>query len=132
MCNGKCQIGTVEDIINPSCCSKFCFAHQPASLFQKFGFIRGLGPSNHFQGKQAQNGLPDITLEPHIQFSQTTPHFVQNFVLHTKLLVYFRNLALLGAWGLVTTFRVNGPKMVYLTLLWSHTFTFHKQPLILF
>ena len=47
-------------------------------------------------------------------------------------LVYFRNLALLGAWGLVTPFRANGPKMVYLTLLWSHTFNFHEQPLILF
>ena len=35
--------------------------------------------------------------------------------------VYFRNLALLVAWDLVTTYRANGSKMVYLTLLWSHT-----------
>ena len=117
---------------NPSFCSKFCFVHHPATLFQKFGFIGGLGSSNHFQGKQAQNSLSDITLEPHIQFSQTTPHFVRNFVSHTKLLVYFRSLALLEAWDLVTTFRANGPKIVYQTLLWSHSFNFHKQPLILF
>ena len=117
---------------NPSFCSKFCFVHHPATLFQKFGFIGGLGSSNHFQGKQAQNSLSDITLEPHIQFSQTTPHFVRNFVSHTMLLVYFRNLALLGAWILVTTFEAIGPKMVYLPLLWSHIFNFHKQPLILF
>ena len=117
---------------NPSLCSKFCFTHQAASLFQKFGFIGDLGPSDHFQGKWAQKGLPDITLEPQIQFSQTTPHFVRNFVSHTKLLVYFRNLALLGVWDLVTTFRANGPRKVYLTLLWSHTFNSLKQPLILF
>ena len=59
------------------------------------------------------------------------PHFVQNVVSHTKLPVYFRNLPLLGAWDLVTIFRIIGPKMVYLTLLWSPTFNFHKQPLIL-
>ena len=73
------------------------------------------------------------TLEPHIQFSQTTPHFVRNFILHTKLLpVYFRNLALWGALSLVNSFRAIVPKMVYKTLPWSHTFNFHKQPLILF
>ena len=106
-----CNSGMVQQIFtnNPSFCSKFCFANRAASLFQKFGFIGGLGPSDHFQGKWAQNGLPDITLEPHIQFSQTTSHFVQNFVSHTKQLVYFRNLALLGAWDLVTTFRTDGP-----------------------
>ena len=117
---------------NLSFCSESCFAHQAATLFKKFGFIEGLGHSDLFQGKWAQNSLSDITLEPHIQFSQTNPHFVQNFVSHTKLLVYLRNLSLLRAWDLVTTFRVNRPKIVYLTLSWSHTFNFHKQPLILF
>ena len=117
---------------NASFCSKFCFAHQATSLFQTFGFIGGLEPSDHFWGNWAKNHLSDITLEPHIQFSQTTPHFVRNFVSHTKLPVYFRNLALLGAWILVTTFGAIGSKMVYLPLLWSHIFNFHKQPLILF
>ena len=88
--------------------------------------------SDHFWGNWAQNGLPDITLEQHIQFSQAAPHFVWNFVSHTRLPVYFKNLALLGAWYLVTTFGAIRPKMVYLTLLWGHTFNFHKQPLILF
>ena len=89
---------------NPSFCSKFCFTQRAASLFQKFVFIGGLGPSDHFSGKWTQNNLSDITLEPHIQFSQTISHFVRNFVLHTKLLVSFRNVALLGAWNLVNTF----------------------------
>ena len=97
----------------------------------KFGFIEGLEPSDHFWGNWAQNGLPDTTLEPHIQFPQTMPHFVQNVVSHTKLPVYFRNLPLLGAWDLVTTFRAIGLKMLYLTLLWSHIFNFHKQPFTL-
>ena len=72
----------------------FNFHKQPLILFeilfctpscqfvQKFGFMRGLELSYHFQGNWAQNGLPDITLEPHIRFSQTTAHFVWNFVLH--------------------------------------------------
>ena len=128
-----CNSGMVQQIFtNPLFSSKFCFTHQAPTLFQKFGFIGGLRPSDHFQGKWAQNGLPDITLEPHIEFSQTTPHFVQNFVSHTELLVCFRNLALLGVWNLVTTFRANRLKIVYQTLLWSHPFNFHKQPLILF
>ena len=81
---------------------KFCFAHQGTSLFQKFGFIGGLDPSDHFLGNNwVQNGLSAITLEPHVQFSQTTPYFVRNFVSHTKLPVYFRYLALLGTWNLV-------------------------------
>ena len=117
-----CNSGMVQEILtkNPSFCSKFCFAHQTASLFQKFGFIGGLEPSDHVWANWAQNGLPHITPEPYIQFSQTTPHFVGNFVSHTKLLVYFRNLALLGTRNLVTTFGAIGPKMTYLTLLWSH------------
>ena len=49
------------------------------------------------------------------------PHFVQNFVSHTKLPVYFKNLVLLGTWKLVTTFGAIGPNMVYLTLLRSLT-----------
>ena len=61
-----------------------------------------------------------------------THHFVWNLVLHAKLLVYFRNLALLGAWNLLTTFGAIGPKMVYHTLLWSHASNFYKQPLIWF
>ena len=77
---------------------------QAASLFYKFYFIGGLGPSDHFYDDWAKNGLPGIILEPHIEFSQTTPHFGQNFILHTKLLVFFRNVALSGAWNLVTTF----------------------------
>ena len=84
----------------------FNFHKQPLllpSLFQKFYFIGGLEPSNHFQGNWAKNGLPGIILGPHIEFSQTTPHFVRNVVLHTKLLVSFRNVALLGAWNLVVT-----------------------------
>ena len=117
---------------NPSFCLKFCLAHQATSLFQKFGFIGGLEPSDHFWGNWVQNGLSAITLEPHIQFSQTTPHFDPNCVSQTKLPVYFRYLALLGAWNLVTAFGAIGPKMVYLTLLWSHIFNFHKKPLILF
>ena len=150
-------------------------------------YYKGWESSDHFWGNWAQNGLPDITLEQHIQFSQATPHFVWNFVSHTRLPVYFKNLALLGTWylvttfgairpkwftwhysgathsiftsnpsfcskfcfahqaaslfrnlalwgalNLVTTFRAIGPKMVYLTLLWSHTLDFHKQQLILF
>ena len=150
-------------------------------------YYKGWESSDHFWGNWAQNGLPDITLEQRIQFSQATPHFVWDFVSHTRLPVYFKNLALLGTWylvttfgairpkwftwhysgathsiftsnpsfcskfcfahqaaslfrnlallgalNLVTTFRAIGPKMVYLTLLWSHTLDFHKQQLILF
>ena len=169
----------LSESLNTSFSSKFCFAHQATSLFQTFGFVGGLEPSDHFWGNWVQNDLSAITLEPHmqfsqttpnfvrnfvshtklpvcfrhlgllgawnlvcdyfwgnwaknrlsaitlephIQFSQTTPHFVRNFVSHTKLPVYFRYLALLGAWILVTTFGAIGPKLVYLTLLWSHTF----------
>ena len=71
--------------------------------FRNFTLFGGLEPSDHFQGNWAKNGLPGIILGPHIEFSQTTPHFVQNVVLHTKLLVSFRNVALLGAWNLVVT-----------------------------
>ena len=122
----------LSESLNTSFSSKFCFAHQATSLFQTFGFVGGLEPSDHFWGNWAKNCLSDVTLEPHIQFSQTTPYFVRNFVSHTKLPVYFRYLALLKAWNLVTTFGAIGPKIIYLTLLWSHIFNFHKQPLILF
>ena len=92
---------------NLSFCSESCFAHQAATLFKKFGFIEGLGHSDLFQGKWAQNSLSDITLEPHIQFSQTIPHFVRNFVSHTKLLAasLFQKFGFIGGLGLSDHFQ---------------------------
>ena len=105
----------------------------------KFGFIEGLEPSDHFWGNWAQNGLPDITLEPHIQLFNfhKQPLILLEILFHIPNCWFFLEFGLGwrgggGVWDLMTTFRAIGPKMFYLTLLWNHTFNFHKQCLTLF
>ena len=45
----------------------------------------GLGPSIWIWGKWAQNRFWDITRQPPVRFSQTNPHFVQNFMKRTGI-----------------------------------------------
>ena len=73
--------------------------------------------------------IKDRTLKLLRGFSETTLILPKNCAATKFVRLTFQFIweIWVGVYSLVTTFRATGPKMVYLTLLWSHTPNFHKQ-----
>ena len=91
-----------------------------------------LGPNNWFWGKWAKNGLSGRTLQPHIRFSQTSPHFVRRVAGIPFKTNNWRHVGFMGVWDLIQCFGPIVPKAVYLTYIHNYLSKFYNHPLILF
>ena len=77
---------------------------------QKIYCLWDLGPRNYIWATRAQKTYPATSPEPWLQFSQTRPHFLNNYEINVIKLRNLKKFIALGTWGLETTFGPLGPR----------------------
>ena len=119
-------------LTNSSFYSRFYRQHFSKIKFSNFSHMGRLGPNNWFWGKWAKNGLSGRTLQPHIRFSQTSPHFVRRVAGIPFKTNNWGHVGFMGVWDLIQCFGPIVPKAVYLTYIHNYLSKFYNHPLILF